>query len=842
MRRFIALVGLGLALAGCTRPVDRPADGDKLINDVKVSPEFVRANVPIEISFISNGRPLDTVTYELAGETFPCTPERLTSGRLACTHPAVPDNSISGQATVVVNASGDGRTSSATGTYHVDLDCPTLISATLSQTIAEPGQKVSLTMEASEILDSAPIVTRLGRSWGTAVGSGTSWVLNHDVTTEDPSQFADLVVRVRDRAGNTSGDCGQDRLVPFAVDQEAPVANVAGVILERSTPDQPATLAADPGSFIDDVGIARVRVHDATTGTQIASLEVDANGGIPEQSLGGPTSSRVLVQAVDQFGRESAKQSVRERWRVSVGSGSTPGAAVKTAVRYSPAPPTTTSMRNRTVELAPDILQEDARTTVIRAVVGFEKVGELPTRYENAKRVIAGYDPTGKAMVAVGGYNGPDLARFNFYDGYMSDVQVVRWDEREGIYIPEQGPLLSYQDASVPDPRYGLKIDFDEQGCGVMFGGDLRVADTQTAAGNDLWRICFSPGGYTWSRINLPSEVDGQCVRNYAPIVWDHFNQRFIMAGDGEYPCGDTRVLFLEPGQGTEGWRWVNVQPLPTTFQWHDNGALFVDPDHGGFVVGLGTDTRLIWTYRNGQWTAAQVPSALTHRYRAAWGYDSSRRQLVVWGGNTFPGSEEVYPEPQVWYLTDTSTNGPEAWRSTLLDNPPVREYHTMVYDSDREVMLVFGGVNWQEARTIPPDLYQLVSQPSFPQMQVVADLGAARPKGIERLLLKVRAQGSGDADGVRPGVLRGGGVRVSLWDHDARAWVEMHAAARDHQAGFETVELSITQNPERFVSPTGTVPITVTSYRPATEVLEGRLEVDVVDGTLDLRPGVTLP
>ena len=53
---------------------------------------------------------------------------------------------------------------------------------------------------------------------------------------------------------------------------------------------------------------------------------------------------------------------------------------------------------------------------------------------------------------------------------------------------------------------------------------------------------------------------------------------------------------------------------------------------------------------------------------------------------------------------------------------------------------------------------------------------------------------------------------------------------------------LGITQTPERFVSPQGTVPITVSAYRPATEILEGRLEVDLVDGYLDLRPGVTLP
>jgi hypothetical protein len=846
MRR-LALVSLGLAVAagGCTRPVDRPAGGDTFITDILVTPDFVRADAPLEISFVANGQAPASVSYDISGATFPCTPER-SGARLVCVHPGLSRDFPQGVALVVVKATGpDGAVSTGAAQVHVDFECPRVNALTLSKRIAEPGDRVVLNIEASELLGAPPVVTRLGRDWGVPVGSGTSWALARDITDADPAMFADLVVRVKDRAGNTSGDCSDDRHEPFAVDHEGPVANVSGVQLLRGAPGQPALLQAERGSFIDDVGIQRVRVLDVS-GAVIASLEVDADGAIAAQSLGSSTASRVLVQAEDSFGRRSAPLAVREQWRVSVGSGSTPGAAVKTAVRYTAATPGSTSMLNRTVELAPDIAQEDARTAVIRAVVGFEKVGELPSRYENSKRSLAGYDPAGKAVVAVGGYNGPDLDGFNFYDGFMPDVQIIKWDEREGLYIPEQGPLLSYEDPSVPYPRWGVNMAFDGQGCGVMFGGEVRTGDTDLAIGTDLWRLCGGPGGYTWSRVDLPAEVDGQCVRNYAPLVWDSFNQRYIMAGDGAYSCGDTRVLFLEPAPGTDGWRWVNVQPLPTNFAGRFNSMLYVDPGHGGFALGLGGvspigngEQALIWTYRNGQWTTSQAPRALWFRSRFGWGYDTARQMLTVWGGS----DDSRYPAlPEVWYLTDTSTNGPEKWRSTLLDNPVPREYPAMVYDSDREVMVLFGGVRWQDARPVAPDIYQLVSQPSFPQMQVVADLGAERPKGIERLVLNIRAQGSGDADGVRAGLARGGGVRVSLWDHEARRWVEQHAAARDVQNGLEDIQLSITQNPERFVSPTGTVPMTIAAYRPATEVIEGRLEVDVVDGYLDLRPGVTLP
>ncbi len=845
MRLSLVVSTLLVVSVGCSRPVDRPAGGDTFISDVLLSPEFVRAGVPLEVSFASRGRPPVSVTYDLGGETYSCTVEAVAGGRMRCIHPGLDRDFPQGVSLVVIKATGeDGAVSTAAGQVHVDYECPRFVSTTLSKDIAEPGDVVTLSIEASEILAGPPIMTRLGRDWGTPQGSGVSWTLSRDITLEDAARFSDVVIRIRDRAGNTSGDCDIDGKLPFAVDQEAPVANIGGVRLVRNAGGIAALLAADPGSFIDDVQIESVRILDETAQTQIASVGVNEDGSITLQALSGVTATRVLVQAVDRFGRRSDPVSISERWRVSVGGGATSGAAVKTAVRYTPAPPNTTSMRNRTVELAPDILEADARTTVIRASVGFEQVGEMPARYENSKRSIVGYDPVGKAVVTVGGYNGPDLDGFRFYAGYMNDVQIIRWDEREGRYISEQGPLLSYDDPNVPDPVYGNNLAFDDSGCGLMFGGDALRAPTDTSAGQVLWQICMTPGGYQWNRINLPPTVGGDCVdTTFSPIVWDGRNRRYIMAGGGVANCGDTRVLFIEPGNTADDWRWINVQPLPSTMVDRFGNMLYVDPRHGGFAFGLGNvgplgngEQGLIWTYRSGQWTTSAAPQQLWFRFRFGSDYDTARQRLTVWGGNTRPA---VAAAPEVWYFTDTSTNGADAWRSALLDHPGVRDYPNMVYDSDREVMVVFGGTSEDPLAT---DINQLVSQPSFPYLQATADLGGARPKGIERLLLSVRAHGVGDLDGEGPGVRRGGGVRVWLWDHEVRAWQLMHSEARDPLTGLETIELSVAENPERFISPAGTVPVTVAPLFPATEVLEGRLEVDLIDGTLELRPGVSLP
>ena len=188
------------------------------------------------------------------------------------------------------------------------------------------------------------------------------------------------------------------------------------------------------------------------------------------------------------------------------------------------------------------MFEVDTRAAVIRAHVGFEKVGDLPTRYEGVNRIIAGYDSSGAAILAVGGYDG---ATYNLYAEYVDDVLVLRWDEREGVYVTEQGPTLSYADPSVPAPRYGVNLAFDGAGCGVMAGGDARLAVDDARFVGDVWRICSSGGVYEWEQINLAPVVENETLYLLDPILWDPLDQRYVVVG-GEH------VLYLRarPGSG----------------------------------------------------------------------------------------------------------------------------------------------------------------------------------------------------------------------------------------------------------------------------------------------------
>lgn len=798
-----------------------------------MDPQFLRADVPLEISFVVAGAVPKSVTYDIGGQLFECDLERR-NARFVCVHPGFGrDDLAQGTSLVVVEARDEeGNTAIATGQVTVDFDCPRFLGLRLNPPISEPGGTVVLDVEASETLRGPPRVTRNGIDWETAVGDGRSFTVTHEVTVGDPAPSSAVVVRLIDRAGNTTADCGTDGAIPFAVDHTPPITAPQGILLERDAPGRPATLRAEAGTFQDDVGLDHVRVLDATGERLIATLTPAADGSLEPTSLGGTTDSRVLVEAIDRFGRQSPRLSIPERWRLSVGAGNTPGAAMRTAVRFTPAPPDSPSMRNRTVELAPDVFQSDTRAAIVRGHVGFEKVGDLPTRYEGVNSIMAGYEPVGRSVIGVGGYDGTDYV---FFDEYFDDTIILRWDEREGAYLTEQGPGLSYSDPSAPAPRYGVNLAFDGTGCGVMVGGDARIEELNARVVADVWQLCLTNGVYQWTEIPLAPTVGGQELFLIYPVIWDPLNARYVIAG------GD-RILFLEPGPDSSSWSWREVTPLPTSYGSRSGHFLYWEPRLEGFAIGLGNVSpanyaSLTWTYRSGQWSQSTVPFDLDFRSRFGWAFDEARQRLVVWGGADYP---DELAEEEVRYLVGSSTSGPSNWRTAEVDHPVARDFPSLVYDPDREVVVVFGGVRSQDNRVVPPEIHQLISEPSFPHLQASIDLAASRPKGIDLLHLEVRALGLGDADGVGAGTERSGGVRLLLWDHDARAWQEV-AASGGAPGSFDTITVDVRSDPERFVSPSGTVPITVVPVGPATELVDGRLEVDLIDGYLELRGGVAL-
>lgn len=847
----LLLVFVCLALAACERSVARPSGGDVLVLGLEAEPAFVRGSTPFSLVFELLGPAGAEVSYSVGNDRFGCTPSIRTDGRAACAHPGL-DRARFGEGPVPIRVEArddEGRVSASEASVTLDVTCPRAISARITPSIAEPGTVVVVEVEASEALDGPPLISRLGRDWGVASFDGDRWRLERRLGPADPAQPAPVRVVLVDRAGNRNLDCGLDIDLELAVDGRRPVIDPTRVLLERGAPGSPAVITATAGAFSDDVGVREIRVLDASGRTLLGTLSPTPEGGLEPTSLGQETQTRIQLEAVDAFGRSSGPQPITERWRLSLGTGSFPGAALRTGVRLRPAPPGSRSMVNRTVDGAPDIARADARTLLVRARVGFEKVGDLPSFYENTFFSFVGYEPVTETILVVGGLKGEDA---NLFAAYTEEVLALTWDERAGSYVAERLEPLSFEDDSIPDPGYGWNLAFDGEGCGVLYGGRVRFEPTDIATTFELYEICAEPGGFRWSRVEVPAQIGDTRLARRSPIVWDPLNRRYVAIG-GAFDAGALAVVVRPYAPAIED-RVRLIAPLPSAFgRTRSDGYLFFDPRLGGVSTGLGgvsprgsAEESIQWTYADGVWRTSPAPFDLWRfRYNLGFAFDEAREQLTLWGGREFLGSFTI-PDPlvgDVWYMTGTATSGPEGWRRTEVEVPLLRDYPSLVYDRAREVVVVLGGIRFEESslRPVPPEVYQLVSQPAFPYVQAEIELGTERPKGIEGIDLVLRASGAGDADGEGPADDPGAGVTLLLWDWEAERWREV-GATTGGDGGLEWVEVQVSDRPERFVASDGRLAISLRSTAPATEARAARLEVDLLDGEVRLRPGVRLP
>ncbi|MEM7677784.1 MAG: hypothetical protein AAF449_17440, partial [Myxococcota bacterium] len=735
---------------------------------------------------------------ELAGQPLECSAQRRPDGRFECVLASVDPSTIRqgpNQARVTVVDAG-GRASVAQASLTVDYDCPTIVSLDVEPAAARPGDEITVTIETNEPLGIPPRVSRAGRNWGVPVElSSNRFELTYRVSDGDPASEADMFVVLTDRAGNTTTDCGADGRRSVAIDHVAPTVDPQRMRLLRGAPGEVTVITGDAGAVRDDVRVAAINVYQATTGTLLATLTPEADGRIPATSLGGATDGRVLVQAVDLLDRTSERVAIGETWSLSLGSARRPNAGVGSIARLTPPAPTGRGISDQTAEFGPNLLTADGVTANVSAQIGFEPAGRLPNDYESTIWIGGGYDPQNNAIVVFGGTQSNQNST-----EYLDRTLILRWDEASGTYQSRQGP--PYRRGESPSPRGIRKIAFNEDGCGVIFGGQgLREIDDNRFSDqvlSDAWQICFNGSDYEWRPIRPQTEIP--TIRR-GPIIYDEAFGRWVVVGgrtNGFASFAFDDVWFLEPGLTPEAWQWRELLPRPSNFPGRYNHLVYYDPQLEAVAFGLGfvtpfAQSDLWWVYQNGQLLQlGSVPSVIDFRQGFDYVYDRARKNLVLWGD----ADNDI--DPQVWLLTGTATNATNGWRPLDLNTPVPRAWPTMVYDEAREATVAFGGQRF-DGRFVPPDIYTIVTPPAFPYLLTRIDLGTARPKGIERLVFDIVADGSGDADGTGPGQEQASGARVLLWNRVALVWEEVATST----SSAMTVSL---QSPDRFVNDDGTL------------------------------------
>jgi N-acetylneuraminic acid mutarotase len=238
---------------------------------------------------------------------------------------------------------------------------------------------------------------------------------------------------------------------------------------------------------------------------------------------------------------------------------------------------------------------------------------------------------------------------------------------------------------ATPDARFDSVMAWDSNdGKVYLFGGQ-----NQTTYFNDIWG--YDSKSDAWIYLGPPGTLPP--ARSGCMMAYDSPGRRVILFGGASYPAGCSSETWAFDG-GTSA--WTNLNPSGTLPPARYQGAMVYDANSGRVILFGGTDgsTSLndTWAYDPvaNAWTDLS-PSGALPPARSMFGmaYDSSKERVVVFGGlNSTPTSATYLND--LWAY-DAAAN---AWTELSPPGtlPSARTGASLVFDSLSGDLLLFGG------------------------------------------------------------------------------------------------------------------------------------------------------
>ncbi len=232
--------------------------------------------------------------------------------------------------------------------------------------------------------------------------------------------------------------------------------------------------------------------------------------------------------------------------------------------------------------------------------------------------------------------------------------------------------------SSGPSPRSSASMAFDEaRGMAVLFGGSV-----QTENGRVHYSETWLWNGAQWE---LATD-EGPDPRNLRAMVYDSVRERIVLVGGVRYDADCDCWVHLQDTWEWDGSSWIEstAPPMP----WANQTAFF-DAEAGQTLVFGGSSSQGggqmgdTYTFDGTDWTPA-ASDGPSPRMGAAGGYSEAKAFGVLFGGRE---CSACGPMEDLW-----------VWRNqhwiewTGVDVPPGRE-GVLVYDSNREVFVLYGGL-----------------------------------------------------------------------------------------------------------------------------------------------------
>lgn len=270
------------------------------------------------------------------------------------------------------------------------------------------------------------------------------------------------------------------------------------------------------------------------------------------------------------------------------------------------------------------------------------------------------YDSQRHVATLFGGFYSPPVT-------YLNDTW--EWD---GAAWTQVSP------AATPAARRGAAMAYDSaRGVSVLFGGS-----TITATLADTWEW----SGSNWM-LRTPGNAPPQ--RFDFGLAYDSARGRTVLFG-GARPVA---VLYGDTWEW-DGSNWTQATPgaAPSArsgARLAYDSARNVTVLFGGCLVSgcasLGNDT---WEWDGTTWTQRNPANPPSARYWHALAYDSQRQRVVLFGG--FDNADLLGDTWEWDGATWTQRCGPDPFPTPCA--PPGRREHTLVYDSQAHMTLLFGG------------------------------------------------------------------------------------------------------------------------------------------------------
>lgn len=252
--------------------------------------------------------------------------------------------------------------------------------------------------------------------------------------------------------------------------------------------------------------------------------------------------------------------------------------------------------------------------------------------------------------------------------------------------------------AASPPARCNHAMAYDGvRGKTVLFGGYRGFLDRSNRSPedhlDDTWT--YDHGRNVWTNM---SPLTAPPPREMHCLVYDSRNDDLVLFGGKRFAAvhppwleevtlGDTWTYFL----GGNGWTNMSrSDPGRRTMA----GMTYDSVEERVVLYGGFGGDGAIWTYSSGlnRWwskTTTNVPSPRSYHAMA---YDPRLNEIVLFGGRT--GSYHPFTFLNDTYVFNLSTN---TWKNKRPGvSPPAQASQTMVYDSSREEMVLFGlGETW---------------------------------------------------------------------------------------------------------------------------------------------------